>query len=337
VSLSEDRETWDRVIILSDVFLDRVEIMERLRLIFDRYCSLNLIPSAIVLMGNFQSYDAKTPAVDLEEIKDNFVELGRLISRFPELVRRSKFILIPGPGDITPHAALPRPGIPRSIARPLLEAIPGVVLASNPCRIRYGTQELVLCRSNLQRMMRGLCILPSKHRTHLSSSIDPTSHGFQQQESVERLFDQVCATVLQEGHLCPVPLEYQPIVWEWDHAMWVYPLPSGLVLADSEPTARSQFDTCSCLNPGSLPNGSFGAWDPKENEMEICDVAAVVDMPSNTESGDEEEVEEEGSFEVGEEEEFVGDLESERVDASMRMNIHDGDGEGSDGLLAALG
>ena len=179
VSLSGDNEAWDRIIVLSDVFLDRLEVMDRLRLIFDRYSSLNLIPSAFVLMGNFQSYDAKSPAVDFDGIRDNFAELGRLISRFPDLVRQSKFILIPGPGDITPHGALPRPGLPRSIARPLLEAVPGVVLASNPCRIRHGRKELVLFRFNLQRMMRGLCILPSKHRRqeHILSSGDPLDLG----------------------------------------------------------------------------------------------------------------------------------------------------------------
>lgn len=41
----------------------------------------------------------------------------------------------------------------------------------------------------------------------------------------------------------------QPIYWEWDHALYVYPLPDALVLADAAPAASFQFDSCSCINP----------------------------------------------------------------------------------------
>ena len=116
--------------------------------------------------------------------------------------------------------------------------------------------------------MRGLCILP------------PPAV---EEESASQAFDHLCATVLQESHLCPVPLEFQPVTWEFDHSLWVYPLPNGLVLADAEPAARYTFDSCACMNPGSLLEGTFGAWIPVANEMELCDVAG----------GDEEEEEEE--------------------------------------------
>ena len=46
----------------------------------------------------------------------------------------SKFVLVPGPGDLGPGSSLPRPGLPRSVAAPLLDAVPNAVLASNPCR-----------------------------------------------------------------------------------------------------------------------------------------------------------------------------------------------------------
>lgn len=46
----------------------------------------------------------------------------------------SKFVLIPGPGDLGPGCSLPRPGLPQAVAAPLLEAVPNAVLGSNPCR-----------------------------------------------------------------------------------------------------------------------------------------------------------------------------------------------------------
>lgn len=46
-----------------------------------------------------------------------------------------------------------------------------------------------------------------------------------------------------------VCLLVQPIYWEYDHALYVYPLPDALVLADDAPAASFEFDSCSCINP----------------------------------------------------------------------------------------
>lgn len=59
------------------------------------------------------------------------------------------------------------------------------------CRIRHGGSEVVLYRDNLQQRMRGLAILPPPPGDEAP------------------LFEHVCATVLQQSHLCPVPLEFQ--------------------------------------------------------------------------------------------------------------------------------
>ena len=39
--------------------------------------------------------------------------------------------------------------------------------------------------------------------------------------------------------------------WEYDHALYLYPLPHALVLADASPAAAHHFDTCACINPVS--------------------------------------------------------------------------------------
>ena len=229
----------DRIVIMSDVHLDDPATMENLNEVLDGFASMPKPPSAFVLMGNFQTCDAR-----LSKMKEHFTRLGRLISKYPSIVQHSEIILVPGPKDIGIGHALPRHGIPIALAQNLIQLVPRTTLASNPCRIRFKGSDLVLFRSNLQQLLRGLCILPPPM---------PPSDGTESENDYAKhasfFFDQTCSTIIQESHLCPVPLEYQPISWEWDHAMYVYPNPHGLVLADAEPAARSIFDTCDCINP----------------------------------------------------------------------------------------
>ena len=76
------------------------------------------------------------------------------------------------------------------------------------------------------------------------------------------MFEHLCATLLQQSHLCPVPLEAQPVFWNFDHALHLYPIPDVLVLADRAPCASFAFppmpadqldQSCICLNPVSTP------------------------------------------------------------------------------------
>lgn len=86
------------------------------------------------------------------------------------------------------------------------------------------------------------------------------------------MFEHLCATLLQQSHLCPVPLESQPVFWNYDHALHLYPIPDVLVLADRLPCASFGFpampadqleQSCVCLNPVSshLPPHPWRAQD----------------------------------------------------------------------------
>ena len=74
----------------------------------------------------------------------------------------SRFIFVPGPGDPGPGSALPRPPLPAYFTSDLRQLLPTAVFASNPCRIRLYTQEVVLFRSDLQNHMRRLCLIPPR-------------------------------------------------------------------------------------------------------------------------------------------------------------------------------
>jgi DNA polymerase epsilon subunit 2 len=62
----------------------------------------------------------------------------------------------PGPGNI-----LPRPKIPDFFTSKLITQFKNVVFTSNPCRIRYCTQEIVIFRENLlSRFQRNALVKP---------------------------------------------------------------------------------------------------------------------------------------------------------------------------------
>ena len=60
-------------------------------------------------------------------------------------------------------------------------------------------------------------------------------------------------TVLSQSHLSPFPLSARPLHWDFAHALGLYPLPTSLVLADSEaPAFVVKYCGCTVLNPGSI-------------------------------------------------------------------------------------
>lgn len=62
-------------------------------------------------------------------------------------------VLVPGPRDAGYAGVLPQPPLLAPIVAALRERLPLVVLASNPCRIRYCSQEVVVFRYDLQLEM----------------------------------------------------------------------------------------------------------------------------------------------------------------------------------------
>lgn len=63
------------------------------------------------------------------------------------------FVLVPGPTDPWSSDLLPRAPLPESIVKPLLAKIPHVTIASNPCRIRWYSQEIVVLREDVMSRM----------------------------------------------------------------------------------------------------------------------------------------------------------------------------------------
>ncbi|CAI6335470.1 unnamed protein product [Periconia digitata] len=65
-------------------------------------------------------------------------------------------------------------------------------------------------------------------------------------------------TLLSQSHLSPFPLSVRPLHWDFAHALNLYPLPTSVVLADSEaPAFVVKYCGCTVMNPGPI-DGSDG-------------------------------------------------------------------------------
>ena len=80
----------------------------------------------------------------------------------------------------------------------------------------------------------------------------------------------LASTLLSQSHLSPLPISSQPIYWDYNHSLQLYPLPSLLVLADSyEMYHISQDQDSQVANPGSFATeGSFLLYRPSTKECE---------------------------------------------------------------------
>ncbi|PQM41200.1 hypothetical protein Pyn_13297 [Prunus yedoensis var. nudiflora] len=71
-------------------------------------------------------------------------------------------------------------------------------------------------------------------------------------------FEHLVATITHQCHLCPLPLIVQPIIWNYDHSLYLYPTPHTIVLGDRSEQKAFKYTGITCFNPGSFSSdGAF--------------------------------------------------------------------------------
>ncbi|KAJ8500607.1 hypothetical protein OPV22_011159 [Ensete ventricosum] len=248
----EKKAVNDMFVVLSDVWLDNEETMEKLAVVFDGYESVEVVPSLFILMGNFCSRSCNLAFYSYSNLRMQFAKLGEMIASHPKLREQSRFLFIPGPDDAGPSKVLPRCALPKYLTEELQKHIPAVIFGSNPCRIKFYTQEIVVFRQDLLYRMRRSCLIPP--------STAETSDYFQH----------LVATITHQSHLCPLPLTVQPIIWNYDHCLRLYPTPHAIVLGDRSEQKAFKYTGITCFNPGSFSNdNTFAAYRPCTQEVEL--------------------------------------------------------------------
>ncbi|KAF6263998.1 DNA polymerase epsilon, subunit B [Scenedesmus sp. NREL 46B-D3] len=244
----------DRIVFLANVWLDRPDTFEALHTLLSGFQDAGTTPSMLVFMGNFSA--AATPGsadADYVGLRDGFTRLARLIDTYAAIKEGSRCVFVPGPNDPGLGHILPQPRLPSYFTSELQAVLPDAVFATNPCRIKYYSKEVVVFRYDLMKQMRRRCLLT------LPDDIA---------DSPDALFQQLALTVLQQSTLCPLPLVVQPVHWAHDHALQLYPLPHALVLADASPQASTSHEGCTVFNPGCLQERNFAAYMPILDEVE---------------------------------------------------------------------
>lgn len=100
-------------------------------------------------------------------------------------------------------------------------------------RVKFYTQEIVFFRQELLYRMRRSCLIPPS----TEETDDPFEHvslfihlNFVLLTTIFpnlgiQFLLQLVATIIHQSHLCPLPLMVQPIIWNYDHSLHLYPTP----------------------------------------------------------------------------------------------------------------
>lgn len=147
--------------------------MKALRIIFDGYSdSGSMVPLAFIFMGNFSSKAFTYSASQSAEYKDCFSALADLIAEYDNLATHSNFVFVPGNKDPWGGNTLPQRAIPPSFVARMKQKVRNVTFTTNPCRIRYCTQDIVVYREDLlNKLWRNTLLTPN-----LEADNDPIRH-----------------------------------------------------------------------------------------------------------------------------------------------------------------
>ncbi|KAH7887661.1 DNA polymerase epsilon, subunit B [Phlebopus sp. FC_14] len=244
---------------LSDVWLDNPKTLTGLQKMFDNCIENSFIPKVVVMCGNFTSRSiTQGSGLDIQRYQENFDALADLIASYPQITRTTHFVFVPGPFDITGSVALPRRPVLPCFTSQLRAKIPNVQFASNPCRLKFFAQEVVIFREDtMARMLRN------------TVEVKPNVAG-------EHLRRYLVQTILDQSHLMPLASHIQPTLSDFDHSLRLYPLPTAVVLADKYEKYKLTYCGCHVFNPGSFVGNTFAfsTYCPAEASSE----EGVIDM-----------------------------------------------------------
>lgn len=138
-------------------------------------------------------------------LSDNFDELADLIASYPLITRKTHFIFVPGPLDITVNSTLPRRPLLAALVARLGAKVHKIHFATNPCRIKFFNQEIVVFREDLMaKMLRNVVGVKPDVRSEDLKRFVGMSHPCQRMPLTE---EPACANYSRPKP--PHPLDHQ--------------------------------------------------------------------------------------------------------------------------------
>lgn len=245
-------------VVFSEVHLDSVRNGEKLADIFQGYEGATP-PSAYIFMGSFCSTPFLPTADGIKAYREGFERLKLMMQHLPNHVKcRTRFIFIPGPQDPGPQR-LPQAPLADYVTANIAKEIPNVILATNPCRIRHFTKEMVFFRHDVLKVLRRHEVVPLR---------EPNQPG---PPSPQHVQNEMARFLLDQAHLVPLPLQESNILWDFDHTLRLYPLPHAVFIGGASQPFELAYKECNFCSVGPFSNASFYAYSPVLGEMEPCD------------------------------------------------------------------
>lgn len=237
-------------------------------------------PLAIVMPGSFVSQPLAPIsgtvhlASSSENYKNNFDNFAELLSKFPLVVNRCKFVLVPGPNDPWQSAyslgrlnlnTLPQSPVPNVFVTRLERLLPkgNLILGWNPMRINYISQEIVLFRDDLMDKFKRNDIV-FQHDLELEKlQLKREQQG--EDKNVENIIGgnvhltpkvkqarQLVKTLLDQGNLQLFLKDLRVVNPNYHHLMRIDCLPTTIVLFDSRFECFDvTYNGCKVVNVGS--------------------------------------------------------------------------------------
>lgn len=234
---------------LSDCWLDDSEVMERLKRLFSGFDDSP--PIAIVLMGPFVKNKE-----NVSGLRSKFAQLADIIDATFTLKNETDIVLVPDLEDPTSANIIPRPPLPTTIVQDLLKKNKRIILASNPCRLQYCTQQIVVCRLDLLRKLcRNTIKFPDSGQ--LSDHVRSFRFFLITFQSYTIVWFQFARTLICQGTLAPFTQLVLPTYWDFDSALSLYPLPDLIVVGDGSNDFQKTHGECTVVNTGSFPKSKF--------------------------------------------------------------------------------
>lgn len=256
--MAEDENREGVYVVLSEVHLDSVQVLERLADIFQGYED-STPPAAYIFMGNFYSCPFLPTQEGVKSYREGFERLKLLMRHIPNHVERgTRYIFVPGPSD--PGAQmLPKTPLPNYLTSDIAKEIPGVILATNPCRVRHFSREMVFFRHDVLKLLRRHEVVPLR---------DPNHGGAASPEHVQ---NEMVRILLDQAHLAPLPLQESNIMWDFDHTLRLYPLPDAVFVGGVSQPFEGEHKGCIFCSVGPFyRDGCFHAYSPIKEYVEVC-------------------------------------------------------------------
>lgn len=246
-------------------------------------------PLALVLFGSFTSEpltatSSLVSSISKSEVyKNNFDKFTSLLSKFLHLIRDTKFVLVPGPNDPWQATyslgssnlnALPQQLIPQVFVSRLERLLPkgNLVLAFNPLRIGYLSQEIVMLRDDITPKLKRNDIV-FEHDLEIENlrlqkdleleegdgtiSLDKIDTSNQHVSAKTKQTRKLVKTLLEQGTLQPFLRDLRLIDTTYDYALRIEPLPSAIVLNDSSfETFDVTYNGTRVINVGPLTSAT---------------------------------------------------------------------------------